>query len=147
MPPRMPQVGDTVLVRPLGRCGVVASKVGAHKLRVALGAMTVVVAEADLEVRPAAQDKAPVLTVVADRSTRVPDQIDLHGMSMEEAGRAVEDFISRLALAGRAQAKIVHGLGSGRVQHAVHLMLGRLPVVRDFRVNLRNPGETDVYLG
>jgi dsDNA-specific endonuclease/ATPase MutS2 len=63
-----------------------------------------------------------------------PKSIDLHGMSADNAIRAVEQHLNRVILNG-----------TGRVRSAVHNLLSSLGVVRAFRLNDENPGETDVY--
>lgn len=74
-----------------------------------------------------------------------PKSIDLHGMSTDDAVRAVERHLNRVILSGAQQTKIIHGLGTGKVRCAIHTLLSSLHVVRAFRLNDANPGETDVY--
>jgi DNA mismatch repair protein MutS2 len=80
------------------------------------------------------------------RRTPPPATIDLHGLTVDEATRKLEVWLSEAIMAGLHQLKVVHGLGSGRLQDATHALLRRVPTVRAFKVSDFNPGETDVYL-
>ena len=70
-----------------------------------------------------------------------PD-IDLHGMTVDDAIAAVEMFVNDALLAGLAEARVMHGRGAGRLKAAVHQYLRGLGVVASFRIDPRNPGVT-----
>ena len=67
-------------------------------------------------------------------------------MNVEDATRAVDAYIDRAVLAEMHEVQIVHGLGTGRVQQAVHAYLAKCGAVRHFKVSEWNPGATVVYL-
>lgn len=141
------QEGDAVTVASLRKRGVVEKVFADGKVRVAVGSLSIVCSVDQVSPAERARAEPPVKAkLLAQPSARPPTRLDLHGMTVGEATRAVEEYLNRVILSGGAQAKITHGFGTGRVQAAVHELLGRLPVVRAFRLNDRNPGETDVFL-
>lgn len=72
--------------------------------------------------------------------------LDLHGRNMSDAVHELEYFISDAVMSGAGQIEVVHGLGTGKVQRAVHDYLKKCKVVRAFRIQEGNPGTTVVYL-
>ncbi len=86
-------------------------------------------------------------SVVLGAGSVVPvDSIDLHGLTVEEAVRAVEERLDAALRAGVERLEIIHGRGSGRIKIAVHKLLREMSVVRRFEVAPENPGMTRVYL-
>jgi DNA mismatch repair protein MutS2 len=77
----------------------------------------------------------------------IRSSIDLHGLTVDQASRALEEWLNQMILSDAKQGKVIHGLGTGRVQRATHEILARYSAVRAFRINDANPGQTDVYLG
>ena len=139
--------GDPVYVRSIKKSGIVTRVLSDERLQVAIGDLSIRCATTDVEqsqARPTERTKEPVRMVPASRSP-IPKSVDLHGMTADDAVRAVERHLNRAILAGAEQTKIVHGLGTGKVRSAVHALLSSLAVVRAFRLNDANPGETDVY--
>lgn len=141
------QEGDAVIVASLRKRGIVEKVFADGKVRVAVGSLTMVCLADQVSPAEASEAAAPAKTrIVAQPGARPPARLDLHGMTVSEATQAVEEYLNRVILSGGSQGKITHGFGTGRVQAAVHELLGRLAVVRAFRINDRNPGETDVFL-
>jgi DNA mismatch repair protein MutS2 len=58
----------------------------------------------------------------------------------------MDAWLDKVILSDLSRVKVLHGLGTGRVLAAVHARLRELKAVRNFKINERNPGETDVYL-
>ena len=139
--------GDAVYVLPLRKNGIVTKVLSEDRLQVAIGDLSIRCAASDLEVSsPAPGVRSPARSrVVPAAPGRPPKSIDLHGLSADEAVRAVERHLNAAILAGAEQTKIIHGLGTGKVRSAVHALLSSLGVVRAFRINDWNPGGTDVY--
>lgn len=143
--------GSEVLVISLSKRGRVSGRGSDGRYKVVLGSMTVVCAEDDL--RPAEHEKtrgrraAPAVDRQETRATgdEATRSVDLHGQTVEEALRRVEEEIDRALRAGAATLTIVHGKGSGRVRAAVHRYLQRLPVVAAFRLLPENTGATRVW--
>ena len=140
-------LGTHVLVLSLKKRGIIDAVLSGDRFKVAVGSLSVVCERADLSVVSAVPDAARgSVSFVRTSQTPPPTRIDLHGMTVDDATRAVEDLVNRAVLGGIQQLTIVHGFGTGRVQSAVHTLLSKLPVVRAFRLSDRNPGETLVYI-
>ncbi len=72
--------------------------------------------------------------------------LDLHGCTVVEAKEKVLDALNEALLKDVDQLRIIHGLGSGKVKDAVHALLGANRHVKNFRLEMANPGVTVVYL-
>lgn len=141
--------GDVVQVSTLRKVGTVIETLHGGSYRVAVGPLTIVCKASELSPGPRNETPRPakkLLVQQARPSSKPSTTLDLHGLTVDEATRRLEQWLSDVIVAGVSQVKVVHGLGTGRVQRACHELLSRLPVVRAFRVNDANPGETDVYL-
>ena len=139
--------GDSVYVRPLKKSGIVTKVLSEERFQVAVGDLSIRCACGDLAPSPQTSKASPKESsrMVPANPAPAPKSIDLHGMSADDAVRAVEHHLNRVILSGAQQTKIIHGLGTGKVRSAVHSLLSSLRVVRAFRLNDANPGETDVY--
>jgi len=149
-------IGAEVRVTTIGKVGRVVSAARGGRYRVLIGAVEVACREQELEAPSAS---------AARRKTREPvfparhalaglpsetDQarlgsIDLHGATVEEALRAVEERVDEALRAGLAHLDVIHGLGTGKVRHAVHHQLRGIGAVRHFEITPGNPGVTRVY--
>lgn len=87
---------------------------------------------------PRAPDEEP--------ATAALPALDLHGRTVADAIEALDAFLNDALLAGHAALQVIHGRSGGRVKAAVHARLARLPSVRGFRLDPRNPGATIVKL-
>ncbi len=72
--------------------------------------------------------------------------LDLHGFTVEEALRAVEDLISSALLDSISQLEIIHGLGTGALQRALHSYLAKCRHVTSFALHPSNKGTTLINL-
>ncbi len=72
--------------------------------------------------------------------------LDLHGKNVSDAVHELEYFISDAVMSGAGQVEVIHGLGTGKLQRAVHDYLKKCIVVRAFKIPAGNPGTTVVYL-
>ena len=61
-------------------------------------------------------------------------EINLIGRTVDEAEPRLETFLDQAALSGRDQVRVVHGVGTGRLQKGVHAVLQRHPLVKGFRL-------------
>lgn len=143
--------GTRVTIRKIKQTGVVTEELGEGRYRVAVGSLHLtcrgeeLVAAEPKKKNP--NDPTPYHhTLAQNRRDKVPQEVDLHGMTADEATRAVDSLIDRAVLAGTREIRIVHGLGSGRLQHAIHAYLSSCGAVKNFRISDWNPGVTVVYL-
>lgn len=89
------------------------------------------------------------VTVQSEAASLEPSKlfsIDLHGRTVAESIRLLEDQISRAVMAGMHEIEVVHGLGTGRVMKAIHERLSELPAVARYEVKFSNRGVTRVFI-
>lgn len=72
--------------------------------------------------------------------------IDLHGKTVAAALEILETAVDRALLNETGRIEVIHGLGSGAVQRAVHERLRALPHRVHFKLDEKNPGVTWVFL-
>jgi len=145
--------GDTVQTR-LGK-GVVREIRNGDRLTVDVRGRALVVAETEISslesVRkrsgaPAASDRGSA-PIRRNRETRAaPVQIDLHGLTVEEALDRVQQALSEALLADLSEFRLIHGRSGGRIRAALHRRLRESSSVRKFRLDPRNEGVTIVNL-
>jgi DNA mismatch repair protein MutS2 len=140
--------GDAVRVVTLKRDGVVQTLLGRERYRIAVGSLAITCTTNELT---PAQSKSPSSqpSPQAKRPSpppRPPQTLDLHGLTVDEAIRKLDSWLDAVILSELSHVKVVHGLGTGRVQRAVHERLQMFAAVKRFSINQWNAGETDVYL-
>ncbi|HVC18675.1 MAG TPA: Smr/MutS family protein [Vicinamibacterales bacterium] len=150
------QEGERVRVRGLGS-GVVRAVRRDGRCLVEIGAARMLCRPDELEAvepagatrrRPAAAP-APAAAGPAEPDPALQRRLgslDLHGLTVEEALRLVDDRLNEALLAGLGRLEIVHGKGQGRIRAALHRHLQAMPSVRRFELDPRNPGVTHLYL-
>jgi DNA mismatch repair protein MutS2 len=108
---------------------------------VVFGIVKLRVPAADL--RPSAR-KIPVQRtagpVIPDRDGPVPRELDLRGMTADEAFPLIDKFIDDAILAGLTRIDVIHGKGTGALRKKVSEFLSRHPRVRSFRLGEWNEG-------
>jgi hypothetical protein len=82
---------------------------------------------------------------VVEPTTGSPS-LDLHGRSVAECLDALSTFLNTALLDGHVEVRIIHGRSGGRLKAAVHARLKRMPSIRGFGLDPRNPGVTIVRL-
>lgn len=66
------------------------------------------------------------------KSRQTPDELDVHGMRVEDMLVRVEKYMDDALLGGLHRVRIVHGFGSGKLQRAVWRYLKTHPEVESF---------------
>lgn len=140
--------GDSVHVISLKRDGVVQTVLSGKGYRIAVGSLTMICAATDLAAPQSRKGGASsqAQPVRLSPSARPSASLDLHGLTVDEAIRKLDTWLDAVILSDLSHVKVVHGLGTGRVQRAVHDRLQAFKAVKRFAVNQWNAGETDVYL-
>lgn len=140
--------GDGVRVISLKKDGVVLSSLGCDKYKVVIGSLTITCAGPDLTptTSPRLSSTTTPPTSRAPKAPRPSQSLDLHGLTVDEAIRKLDTWLDSVILSDLTHVKVVHGLGTGRVQRAVHERLQAFKAVKRFAVSQWNAGETDVYL-
>lgn len=163
------QVGTDVVVASLQKKGRILEVGAKGRYRVVVGPMTLWCAEADLSSVSQARRKArherdggtsatgrpadkgvgtgsaPGEALVSERERRGLGSLDLHGLTVEEALRAVGERLDRAIRAGLDRVEIIHGISGGRLRAAVRGYLAGIPSVARFVPDPHNPGVTWVY--
>jgi DNA mismatch repair protein MutS2 len=71
--------------------------------------------------------------------------LDLHGLRVAEALEKIEALVSSAIVERRRGLEIIHGLGTGRLQEALHTYLQNCDVVARFHLAPQNPGITWIH--
>ena len=145
---------DPVYLPKLKKYGTITGTTKPGLWDVAIGSLTVQVKAADIS-KIAKSPKQPkdFMFEGKNQSQRKPtpvtkaaaQKLDLHGMRVEEAMKAIDDALNRAILADVDRIEIVHGVGTGAIRTALHGYLSKLQVIEKFKVDDLNPGVTWVY--
>ncbi len=73
-------------------------------------------------------------------------ELDLHGLTLEQALPHLDEFIYKAFIAGFHTLCINHGMGSGVLRQAVHRELKRSSLVKSFRRGSRGEGGKGVTI-
>jgi len=71
-------------------------------------------------------------------------EIDIRGLTVEEAEAVVQDFIDRLVLSDFNRGLIIHGKGSGKLAAGVWEILRKDSRVKNYRFGMQSEGGTGV---
>jgi dsDNA-specific endonuclease/ATPase MutS2 len=149
-------VGADVAVVSLRKHGRVLEVFPGNRYRVAIGGLTIVCKESQLEPvshskkkqrreRDAPAQKAgsatPASSAPAADSSRF-QSIDLHGMTVPEALAALPVFLDLAIRADLPRVEIIHGISGGRLRAAVRRYLAGAPAVTSAAPDHGNPGVT-----
>jgi DNA mismatch repair protein MutS2 len=95
----------------------------------------------DIEKQKAEQTRKKAFTTEAQRAQRLTET-DLHvrGMRVEEALERADKFLDEAVLAGHAEVRIVHGIGTGALKKALTEFLAAHPHVESSREAEREHG-------
>ena len=67
-----------------------------------------------------------------DRSAKVPLEINVIGLTVDEALPVVDKYLDDCVLHNLASCRIVHGMGTGRLRSEIHKMLRSHKQVESF---------------
>ena len=80
------------------------------------------------------------------KSLSVSPEINLIGMTTDEAVPAMEKYLDDAYLAHLPQVRVVHGRGTGALRAACHKRLKKLNYVKEFRLGEYGEGDTGVTI-
>jgi DNA mismatch repair protein MutS2 len=144
------RAGDRVQTS-LGK-GVVREGGNSGRLIVEIRGRSVVLEERavawlDTPKHPSGKEKGVPAPESATHSARRPAaDVDLHGLTVEEALARAEQALNDALLADCSELRLIHGKSSGRIRASLHNRLRAIPTVRAFCLDPRNPGVTVVSL-
>jgi DNA mismatch repair protein MutS2 len=135
--------GDQVHVKPFSRDGIVVRRVDADHVLVEVGRMRVEAAVRDL--RPpeepiSAEHQALAERLRISKQLSVPREVNLIGMTVDEAVIELEKYLDDAFLAGLDVIRIIHGKGTGALRRGVHEYLRTSRHVRSFTLAERTEG-------
>ncbi len=145
-PERQPlHPGDEARVLTLGgQTATLLEPAGKNEWLVAIGAMKMKVAEAELELLRKSQKVPKASPMIRRASTDVKPEIDLRGVTVDEALHEVDQYLDRAVFAGYHQVTLIHGKGTGALRQGIVKYLRTHPHVRAARAGVEGEGGTGV---
>ena len=139
-----PAKGDTAKWIPMNVVGRVISDPDASgRVWLEAGEMKLSVELNQLEkVKSPGKKKGRISIVGGTVAERATDEIDLRGMTMDEAEPVLEKALEQAYLAGLSQLRIIHGKGTGALRKKVHDFLRQHPYVEGYSLANWNEGGT-----
>jgi len=119
--------------------------IGGADVTVQLGALkfTVPVSVCRLLTEPTSLQVAPpVKHVHMIRGETTAKQIDIRGMTIEEAETALDKYLDDAVLSGLHEVLIIHGKGTGALRKGVKAYLQIHPSIKGIRIAELNEGGT-----
>ena len=149
--PRPLVVGDDVLIVDIDKAAVVIAAPVGDTVEVQAGIIRTRVSLDNLRLIEKKPASAKVQRGAAyrdvSRSTRdVRTELDLRGLTTEEALLEVDKFLDDARLTGIERLTVIHGKGTGALRAAVHAHLKSCVGVKSFRLGLYGEGETGVTI-
>ena len=149
---RPAQKGDTVTILKTGTHGTVLSvnkdgvlQLQAGILRITAKQEEVRVVEGETQTQKAARQYIQ-RTEHKLRSLGAKAEVDLRGMTTDEAEMTLSQFLDRAIMGNLTQVTVIHGKGTGAVRKAVHTYLKRCKGVASFRLGRYGEGEDGVTI-
>jgi DNA mismatch repair protein MutS2 len=130
--------GARVRVKALGVVGEVVALGDRGEVEIAAAGKRLKVQAAELVAVGGGPRPATVSTTFAPRLA-VPAEVNLIGLTVDEALPRVDKLLDDAALADRKEVRVIHGFGAGKLRRAVADLLGSHPHVAGFRSG--GPGE------
>jgi DNA mismatch repair protein MutS2 len=139
-------VGARAYIRPLSREGLVLSEPDERgRVEVVVGAMRVEVNVADL-FKPGDQAPARSSPIIQFDAKEVPSEIDVRGMTSEDAWEVVDKYLDDASLYGYDSVRVIHGKGKGILGKKIREMLVSHPRARGHRFGDIGEGGTGVTI-
>jgi DNA mismatch repair protein MutS2 len=155
-PPAAPPAGGwrpgmAVRVRHLGQTGRLLTVPGPDGVAsVQVGILRVSAGADDLEPAPepapdpgptsSAAARGPAAGMALATATALPAECDLRGLRVDEAVERLDRYLDDMALAGRTEARIIHGKGTGALRQAVSDRLRGHRLVAGYRLGVAGEG-------
>ena len=151
-PTRDAKAGDTVELVSMGTKATVLSvnkdgslQLQAGILKISAKQSEVRVVEGETQTQKAARQYIQ-RTEHKLRSLGAKAEVDLRGMTTDEAELTLSQFLDRAIMGNLTQVTVIHGKGTGAVRKAVHTYLKRCKGVASFRLGRYGEGEDGVTI-
>lgn len=153
-PPADLAIGDQVRVLSLGVTAEVLSKPDANgKVHISAGVMKVYVPLSDLQLMQKSDTKQGKFgpgsragTGSLMKAATIKHELDLRGMTVEEAISLIDMQIHNGILAKQGSFTIIHGKGTGALRKGIHDYLKRCKHVSEYRLGTFGEGDTGVTI-
>jgi DNA mismatch repair protein MutS2 len=141
-PAVVPGIGETVWISTLDKQGVVvADPDSSGHVTVQSGKLRLRVPLETLSRAPSGSDtRESAGRVQWDGEVSAATEIDVRGLSAEEACQWIDRFLDEAILVGLGEVRVIHGKGKGILKKEVEGMLARDPRVRGYRLGNWNEG-------
>ncbi len=139
--------GDVVQIKAMGVRAEVLSIEKDGNVRLKAGIMTMTAKEDELlllEKESSVAKKNTGSVSGTSRIMHVATEIDLRGMESLEGVLAAERYLDSAVMAKQKKVTIIHGKGTGALREAIHQMLRRNKLVKNYRLGRYGEGETGV---
>jgi DNA mismatch repair protein MutS2 len=149
--PRPLRPGDAVLITDVNKEGTVLhAQDSSGYVEVQAGIITTRVPVANLRLMGAGKDKKKpkytVSTHVERSSLPAKSEVDLRGMTVDEALTELDRFIDSAQMSSLSVISIIHGKGTGALRGAVQQHLKKHPSIKAFRLGRYGEGEDGVTI-
>ena len=148
--PRPLQVGDTVIIFSLNKeATVIAPPDSKGNVMINTGFSKTKINIKDLELcekKKKKENESSTVLSLEKGSRNAQNEIDIRGMTADEADGIIDDVLNNAMLAGLNIVSIIHGKGTGALRAAVHAKLKKHPIVKEFRLGVYGEGETGVTI-
>ena len=151
--PRKLKKGDTVIIATLGTEAVLLEEPDkSGNVRVQAGILQTRVKVSDLMLKEndatvtSGDKKVKASSYSVKRSTSFRDEIDLRGMTGDEAWLAVDKYIDEATMAGISKVRLIHGKGTGALKAALWKFLKGDRRIASFRIGQYGEGDGGVTI-
>ncbi len=121
-------VGDTVFIASLDKNAII-EEINKNKVSVVVGRIKYFVEKSDIFEASIQHNNTPI-RAKHQLYTEVKSEVDLHGMTVEEALAETEKYLLSAYRAGLYEFTILHGKGTGTLQKAIVKYLKTLPEIK-----------------
>lgn len=151
--PRDLVVGDTVIIRTLGRQATVVTEPDkAGNVQVLSGSAKMRVKTDDLKLvekpgRPASNGPGRKGDTIDEKTAKgIETKLDLRGMTADDATLEIDRFMDSALRSGLNEFTIVHGKGTGVLRAVTHSYLKKCKYVKTYRLGTFGEGENGVTI-
>lgn len=120
------------------------------ELTVSMGILQSTVKITDVELlnpkKAEKESKVTVFRAAADKSRNVKPEINLLGLTVDEAIMELDKYLDDACLSHLNQVRVVHGKGTGALRKGVHEYLKRQSYVKSFRLGEFGEGDSGVTI-
>ena len=144
-----PVVGQKVMVDKFNKEGIIETEPDKDgNIRVTIGAIHTQIHVSEISIKE--EDKKAKQTITTSNLTKqLSMELDLRGMTFEEAEIKIEKYFDEALIAGVKNVRLIHGKGTGALRRKIRKMLDHHSLVKTHQLapqNLGGSGATEVTL-